>query len=114
MNMGGKELQAAALEVEVAGRDRDLDRAGVLFNQLDEEFEKLRQALREGAAAQVEFQAHSLKGAAMNMGGKELQAAALEVEVAGRERDLGKAGVLFNRLDEEFEKLRRVLIGFVG
>jgi CheY-like chemotaxis protein/HPt (histidine-containing phosphotransfer) domain-containing protein len=72
--------------------------------------EKLKQALREGNAAWVERQAHSLKGSAMNMAGKALQTVALEMEVAGKEGNLGRAGSLVEKLDREFERLKKSLV----
>jgi PAS domain S-box-containing protein len=72
--------------------------------------EKLKQALREGDAAWVERQAHSLKGSAMNMAGKALQTVALEMEVAGKEGNLQRAGSLVEKLDQEFERLKKSLV----
>jgi CheY-like chemotaxis protein/HPt (histidine-containing phosphotransfer) domain-containing protein len=75
--------------------------------------EKLKQALREGDAAWVERQAHSLKGSAMNMAGKALQTVALEMEVAGKERNLGRASSLVEKLDQELERLKKSLVSLI-
>ena len=72
--------------------------------------EKLKQALREGDAAWVERQAHSLKGSAMNMAGRALQTVALEMEFAGKEGNLGRASSLVEKLDQEFERLKKSLV----
>jgi CheY-like chemotaxis protein/HPt (histidine-containing phosphotransfer) domain-containing protein len=73
--------------------------------------EKLKNALQEGDALRVERQAHLLKGAAMNIGGNGLQTAALGLEMAGKEGDLGRAQLLIAKLDQEFDKLKGVLAG---
>ena len=73
--------------------------------------EKLKKALQEGDANRVERQAHLLKGAALNIGGNGLQAAARELEVAGKEGDLTKAQSLVATFDQEFEKLKSALAG---
>jgi CheY-like chemotaxis protein len=73
--------------------------------------EKLKKALQEGDANRVERQAHLIKGAALNIGGNGLQAAARELEVAGKDGDLTKAQSLVATLDQEFEKLKGVLAG---
>jgi HPt (histidine-containing phosphotransfer) domain-containing protein len=71
----------------------------------------LKKALQEGDANRVERQAHLIKGAALNIGGNGLQAAARELEVAGKDGDLTKAQSLVATLDQEFEKLKGVLAG---
>jgi HPt (histidine-containing phosphotransfer) domain-containing protein len=73
------------------------------------QIEKLKQALQEADANRVERQAHLLKGAALNIGGNGLQAAARELEVAGNKGDLTKAQSLVATLDQEFEKLKGAL-----
>ena len=73
--------------------------------------EKLKKALQEGDANRVERQAHLLKGAALNIGGNGFQAAARELEVAGKEGDLTKAQSLVGTFDQEFEKLKGALAG---
>jgi HPt (histidine-containing phosphotransfer) domain-containing protein len=75
------------------------------------QIEKLKKALQEADANRVERQAHLLKGAALNIGGNGLQAAARELEVAGNKGDLTKAQSLVATLDQEFEKLKGALAG---
>ena len=73
------------------------------------QMEKLKQALQEGNVVGVERQAHLLKGAAMNMGGKELQTVAWEMEVVAKEGDLSGARSLVEKLEQAFERLKGVL-----
>ncbi|MDH4264091.1 MAG: response regulator [Deltaproteobacteria bacterium] len=71
--------------------------------------EKLKQALREENLSQIEKKAHSLKGAAMNIGGNALQATALEVEVAGKKGDLKSTRELIPKFEKEFARLQKAL-----
>jgi len=73
------------------------------------QMEKLKQALQEGNIVGVERQAHLLKGAAMNMGGKEMQTVAWEMEVVARDGDLSRARSLVEKLDPAFERLKGAL-----
>ena len=71
--------------------------------------EKLKQALMEENLNQLEKQAHSLKGAAMNIGGNALQAIAFEVELSGKKGDLKRTQELIPRLEKEFTRLQKAL-----
>jgi two-component system sensor histidine kinase/response regulator len=71
--------------------------------------EEIRLALREKDAAGLELQAHSLKGAAMNISGEGLQSLSGEIEVAGKRSDLAKAGSLVGKLEKEFEKFKSAI-----
>jgi len=73
------------------------------------QFEKLKRSLKEGDAAQVELRAHTLKGIAMNIGGKDLQRVARQIEAAARNRDLPQAKKLVEKLDWEFARLEKAL-----
>jgi len=72
---------------------------------------KLKQGLAGNDAAQVEKQAHTLKGSSATMGAQALSGVAFEMETAGREHRLDKARSLVAALEQEFEKLRGVLSG---
>jgi len=112
-------------EKEIFDKGELLDRVGgdeEIFREIVKTFmeeaplqvQKLKEVLQEGEALSVERQAHLLKGAAMNMGAKVLQAVALEVEMAGRAGDLSRARALAERLDQEFEKLNEILYDLAG
>jgi hypothetical protein len=49
----------------------------------------------------------------MNMAGKALQTVALEMEVAGKERNLGRASSLVEKLDQELERLKKSLVSLI-
>jgi len=83
---------------------------GMFLGDAPLQMEKIKQSLQEGNSAQIESQAHGLKGAAMNIGGNGLQAVAFEMEVSGKNGDLDKARPLMDKLDEEFARLKKALM----
>jgi Hpt domain len=54
-------------------------------------------------------QAHTIKGAAANIGAPALRAAAYEIEELGKKNDLGPAAKGLLRLEAEFERLKKIL-----
>jgi HPt (histidine-containing phosphotransfer) domain-containing protein len=82
---------------------------GVFLDDAPLQMGKLQEALEKGDSREVELQAHSLKGAAMNIGGTALQGLAHEIENKGKIRDLDCARPLLSELEAEFEKLKLVL-----
>jgi CheY-like chemotaxis protein len=75
--------------------------------------ENLKGALAENNLSQLEKQAHTLKGAAMNIGGNALQTVAFALELSGKNRDLNQARPLVPNLEKEFERLKQALTGLV-
>jgi CheY-like chemotaxis protein/HPt (histidine-containing phosphotransfer) domain-containing protein len=71
----------------------------------------LRGHLEAGNAKDVEFQAHTIKGAAATVGGEGLVSWALAIEQAGRASDLASAGSAFAELTAEFERVRQAMEG---
>ena len=65
----------------------------------------LQQAAEEGRPEVVETEAHSLKGAAANLGARRLADLSLSLELAGRARNLAEAAKMTNDLQTEFERL---------
>jgi CheY-like chemotaxis protein len=68
------------------------------------QMEVLRKALKADDPALVEHQAHSLKGAAANIGAGLMKDKASQMEVASRERELNQAHTLYPQLEYEFKK----------
>jgi HPt (histidine-containing phosphotransfer) domain-containing protein len=66
-------------------------------------------AVRQKDAAECERLAHRLRGASQNLGAAALAKPALELEQAGREKDLTNAPHAQERLVAEFESLREFL-----
>jgi len=88
-----------------------------LANELIEPFladmrrqiEVLRSYLESGDAAGAERQAHTIKGAAANMGGQALRALAFELEKAGKIGDMESMKTRLNELDTTFEELKQAM-----
>ena len=102
------------------------DRAGMMARLMDDEelirlvvenfleetpgqMASLKAYLEAGEAPGAERQAHTLRGAAANVGGERLRAMAFEIESAARAGDLGIARLYLARLEEEFLVLRQVM-----
>jgi len=94
--------------------NEDLAR-GILRRFLDDlptEIFRLAQAVSDGDAGQVRLTAHSIKGAAASVSGREIRDAASLLEQQGRDGDLaGAAGVLV-QLSASFERARPLMEGF--
>ena len=80
----------------------------------DETFNKLAEALSNKQADEIEIQAHTLKGIAMNLGFDALGAKSAAIVECMRSNDseclcIEKAGPLFDSAREEHEKIINVL-----
>ncbi|NUN64524.1 response regulator [Pseudanabaena biceps] len=60
---------------------------------------KLRQAIADGDASQVEYLAHTLKGSSRMLGAKAMAEVCLELEVAGRKQQLQDSDLLSDQLE---------------
>jgi two-component system, sensor histidine kinase and response regulator len=70
---------------------------------------KLTEAARLGDHAAVAELAHTLKGAAGNLGAARMAAACEQLEAAGRDHGLASAGAVIARLREELDRVRDAL-----
>jgi HPt (histidine-containing phosphotransfer) domain-containing protein len=70
----------------------------------------LKGYLEAGDAAAAELQAHAIKGASANVGGKRLQEVAFEMEKAAKGGDLAAAMRRMSGLESQFDTLRHALI----
>jgi CheY-like chemotaxis protein/HPt (histidine-containing phosphotransfer) domain-containing protein len=83
------------------------------FREMLEEFldsapkqlEKLTDAIETGDAKVVEKEAHSIKGAAGNLGANAFAQVALRLEILGRKKDLAGAKILISDLKAELKRL---------
>ncbi len=102
------------------------DRAGLLARLMDDEelarsiidrflesvpgqIETLREFLEAGDLLAIQSQAHSIKGAASNVGGERLRRAAFETEQSARAGDLPAAAGHFAELQSQFDQLKAVM-----
>jgi HPt (histidine-containing phosphotransfer) domain-containing protein len=70
---------------------------------------QLAEARRQSSCEQVAFHAHSIKGAAANLGARQLQQLAAEMEVAARASDLARCEALGPGLIDALAALEREL-----
>jgi PAS domain S-box-containing protein len=70
---------------------------------------KLKGFLTGGDAAGVRLQAHTIKGAAANIGSTALREAALDMEEFGKAGRLGEALDVLPRLENEFQRLKHAI-----
>ncbi|MBF0507156.1 MAG: response regulator [Nitrospirae bacterium] len=76
-----------------------------LVNVTPDRLDDIREAVAARDADAAGRLAHSLKGAAGTIGAKPLQDAALQMELAAKRGDMEQANILFNRLQNEFNRL---------
>jgi two-component system, sensor histidine kinase and response regulator len=72
-------------------------------------FNTLKEALDNGDTRLIQQKAHGLKGASGNVGAMALENIAYQIELAGKAKDLIKAGSLIAELDSQFETLKKSL-----
>jgi len=70
----------------------------------------LRGYLEKGDGAAVERQAHTIKGAAANVGGNALRAVALQMEAAAKTGDLDIARACLYDLERQFASLKKAMM----
>jgi HPt (histidine-containing phosphotransfer) domain-containing protein len=70
----------------------------------------LRKRLDAGDAGGAGARAHTIQGAAANVGGERLRAVAFEMEEAARAGDLAALGALLPALEAQFPPLRDALL----
>ncbi|MFA7329487.1 MAG: PAS domain S-box protein [Candidatus Delongbacteria bacterium] len=78
------------------------------LGDIPQQLQALRGYVEEGDAAGAERQAHTIKGAAANVGAEGLQGAAHGLERAARDGDLATVRAGLAGLEDAFEALRRV------
>ena len=72
-------------------------------------FNTLKEALDNEDAILIQEQAHSLKGASASVGAMALEKIAYQIELAGKAKDMIKAGSLISELENQFETLKKSL-----
>ena len=114
-SMDGDGLEEPLDEVVLAGL-RELGDAELLselstmfLDDASSSLAALREAVEEGDPLTVERVAHTLKGAAGNMGAPGMAAICAELQDVGASGDLGGAVELLGRLEKEFGRVRPAL-----
>ncbi len=94
----------------VGGSDELITELIILYiKNLPNLLSKIKEAIDESDSKKLEFNAHSLKGMSLNLSAKKVSGLSLELEKIGRSKDLSHAAEIFEKLDKESEKLKRVL-----
>ena len=112
---GGDGLEEPLDEVVLAGLrelgDADLlsELSNMFLDDASSSLAVLREAVKEGDALTVERVAHTLKGAAGNMGAPGMAAICAELQDVGASGYLGVAAELLGRLEKEFGRVRPAL-----
>ncbi|RZB34965.1 MAG: hypothetical protein SRB1_00733 [Desulfobacteraceae bacterium Eth-SRB1] len=73
------------------------------------QLKELKQAIDDNDATRVTLHAHTIKGSSANIGAKALSNAALDIEMAGKNRDLNNARLLIGKLEYELDRLKTAL-----
>jgi HPt (histidine-containing phosphotransfer) domain-containing protein len=104
------EFDHAQLEA-ITGGDTDFERE-ILQEYLQSapaDVAKVAAAVASGDATALARAAHALKGASATIGAKGFAAIALELEHAGKAKDLGNVPAAYGRLQSEFAELESFL-----
>lgn len=99
----------AALELCDDDEELFLEIVAAYFEDATEHSRHLLYALEAGDAHEVEERAHALKGASANICAGPVQEAALNLERAGRSKDLSQAPQLYRIFKTEFQRLLEYL-----
>jgi PAS domain S-box-containing protein len=94
--------------LERLGEDEELftEILGMFLDDAPNQIEQMQKQLEAEDLSGLERQAHSLKGAVMNIGGNALQKVAFAIELAARNGELDKARLLVAKIQKEFEGLK--------
>jgi two-component system sensor histidine kinase/response regulator len=79
------------------------------LKQIPFNFNAVKEALNKQDVILIKREAHIIKGASGNVGALALQKIAEQIEMAGEEEDLVRAGLFVSKLDEQLEILKNRL-----
>jgi HPt (histidine-containing phosphotransfer) domain-containing protein len=102
-----------AQALRVTGDDREIlvEIIEVYLEDLEHMMGEVRKSLDAGDSPGVELHAHSLKGAAANVGGQRVRAVAQGMERAGKAGNIDEARALLPALEAESERFAEHLRG---
>lgn len=83
----------------------------IFLDDIPRRIEDLRRHLISGRTDEAGQQAHSIKGAAADVGGEIMRAVAFEMEKAGKAGDLETLRKAMPVLEKEFERLKDAMKG---
>lgn len=96
--------------------DEDLARElmRTFLEQTPDQISTLKSHITNGETQSAERLAHSIKGAAANLGGEALRAVAYEMEKAGKAADLQAMASMLPELEKQFDILKAEMERFLG
>ena len=100
---------------ETSDGDTDFEKElfGVFLEDCEERIERLNAALAAGRLSEIQREAHTIKGAAANVGTTHLQEIAMHLEaLADASSPDGKT--LANQLEEEFGRVRTAVLDYLS
>jgi two-component system sensor histidine kinase/response regulator len=77
------------------------------LKQIPLNFNAVKEALKKQDVQLIKKEAHLIKGSSGNVGALALQKIAEQIEIAGEEKDLVRAGLFVSKLDEQYEILKK-------
>jgi CheY-like chemotaxis protein/HPt (histidine-containing phosphotransfer) domain-containing protein len=100
----------AALSDRLMGDENLIEKiVGVFLEDIPRQIEALKGHVTGGDTEGVQRQAHTIKGAAANVGGEALRSVAFELEKTSRARDMEQVKTLVPQLEAGFEQLRQAM-----
>ena len=94
----------------VGGKTKILKRiTGVFLETVPPEVLELKTAISQEDAEKTRHVAHAIKGSAATLGGARLSRSALDIEMAAKEGDIGKAQTLLQKFEPEFAEFKSAL-----
>ncbi len=100
----------AALSDRLMGDKALIERiVDVFLEDIPRQIETLKDQIKGGDPESIQRQAHSIKGAAANVGGEALRCVAFEMEKTSGARDMEKVKSLLPQLEMGFEQLRQAM-----
>lgn len=90
------------------GNDEDFlyELINIYVDDYEEKQQELKTAIEQEDYSQIQEIGHSLKGSSANLSLTYMQAASLDMEMAGREKDIQKAQESLKKLESEFELVK--------
>ena len=107
------DLEASLAQLE-GDRDLLVEIAGLFLEDAPALWEGVTRSIAGGDPEGLRQAAHTLKGAAANLGSPAVARGALVLERLGRDRDLGPAADAVRRLRADLDRLEAVLEGLAG
>ncbi|MFQ5646722.1 MAG: response regulator [bacterium] len=89
------------------------DMVKIFFKNTPGQLSDIKEAIRQGNSKELEFAAHTMKGVLANLAAHSAREAAFQLEMMGREQNLGKADEIYGTLVKEIELLEGSLSDFV-